>query len=115
VPRAIEYIYSDRVRLQDLAPAATAMFADPATRPAAWATAKARTAELMQRSASTIGRIAMATAAFCDPESKKDVETFFAQSAPRMAQRPLTRALESIDTCIAFRGMQQASFDEAIR
>ena len=115
VARAIETIYSDRIRLQDLAAVVSAMFADPATRPAAWAAAKARIPELQQRSASAIGRVASATASFCDPESKKDVETFFAQQGPRAAQRPLTRALESIDTCIAFRATQQTSFDDAIR
>ncbi|HSP15228.1 MAG TPA: M1 family metallopeptidase [Thermoanaerobaculia bacterium] len=113
--RAIEFIYSDRIRNQDLPVVATAMFPDPVTRPAAWAAAKARWSDIQQRSTATGGRIAASTASFCDPESKKDVEAFFAEHPPRGGQRGLSRALESIDTCIAFRATQQGSFDEAMK
>jgi aminopeptidase N len=113
--RAIEYIYSDRIRNQDRPVVASAMFADSATRPAAWAAAKARWAEIEKLSGGTIGRIAASVASFCDPESKKDVESFFAEHPVRGGQRGVSRALESIDTCIAFRAMQQKSFDEAVK
>ena len=112
--RAIDYIYSDRVRTQDLPMVVGTMFGDPATRPAAWAAAKSRWADIEKRSPAPVGRIAASTSAFCDAESRKDVETFFAAHPMRTGQRSLTRALESIDTCIAFRAGQQAAFDKKL-
>jgi aminopeptidase N/puromycin-sensitive aminopeptidase len=114
IARAIDYIYSDRVRTQDLPIVVAAMFAEPATRPAAWAAAKSRWADIEKRSPATLGRIA-ASASFCDAESKKDVESFFAAHPLRTGQRALSRAIEAIDTCIAFRAAQQQSFDLALR
>jgi hypothetical protein len=91
------------------------MLIDPATRPPAWAAAKARWTELQQRSFASSGRVAAATSNFCDPESRKDVATFFETHPMRAGQRAVSRALESIDTCIAFRAGQQEAFDEAVR
>jgi aminopeptidase N len=111
---ALAYIYGDQVRTQDLAIVASAGLADPSTRNAAWAEAKSRWGETAKRSPGSAGRIIAATAAFCDPESKKDVETFLTSHGTRTGQRAMSRALESIDTCIAFRNLQQQSFDRAI-
>ncbi len=111
---AIEYIYSDRMRLQDLPAAASAMFADPVTRPAAWAAAKSHWAELEKRAPMVLGRMSGATSSFCDPEAKKGVEAFFAEHPPRGGSRAVSRAMESIDTCIAFRAGQQETFDRAL-
>ena len=114
IPAVIDYIYSDRVRTQDLPVVTSVMFNDPATRPAAWAAAKSHWTEIMKKSPGTAGRLVGAAGQFCDPESRKDVAAFFADHAPRGGQRGLDRALDTIDSCIAFRTSQQQSFDQAI-
>ncbi len=112
--RALEYIYSSKVRLQDLPVVASAGLGDPSTRPAAWAEAKRRWSDLQESGPGVIGRISGATSSFCDPESKKDVEAFLTAHPSRGGQRATARALEAIDTCIAFRNAQEASFDQAL-
>ena len=113
-PRAYEYIYSERVRTQDLPIVATAGFSDPATRPAAWAEARARWADVEKRAPGVLGRLAGAAGSFCDAGSRKEVEEWFKQHPTRGGQRALSRSLESIDTCMAFKAAQQKSFDDAI-
>jgi len=113
-PGVIDYIYSDRVRTQDLPIVTAAMFNDVASRPAAWAAAKSHWAETVKKSPGTAGRLVGATGQFCDPESRKDVEAFFKEHAPPGGGRGLNRALDAIDSCIAFRTAQQQSLDEAI-
>jgi hypothetical protein len=113
-PRAYEYIYGERVRTQDLPVVASAGFSDPATRPAAWAEARARWADVEKRAPGVLGRLAGAAGSFCDAGSRKEVEEWFKQHPTRGGQRALSRSLELIDTCVAFKAMQQKSFDEAI-
>ncbi|HEX7419927.1 MAG TPA: ERAP1-like C-terminal domain-containing protein, partial [Thermoanaerobaculia bacterium] len=113
--RALAYIYGDQVRTQDLPLVAASMLTDPSTRAAAWAEAKARWTDTEKRSAGTLGRIAASTGSFCDEESKKDVEAFLSSHPMRNGQRVVSRALESIDTCIAFRRLQQSAFDAALK
>ena len=113
--RAIAYIYGDQVRTQDLPLIASSMFSDPSTRAVAWAEAKARWADTEKRSAGTLGRIAASTGTFCDEQSRKDVEAFLTAHPLRGGPRVMNRALESIDTCIAFKKLQQGSFDAAIK
>jgi aminopeptidase N len=113
--RAIEYIYSDRVRLQDLSATAAAMFADPVTRPAAWTAAKSHWSELEKRAPMVLSRISGATSSFCNPESKKEIEAFLTEHPPRGGSRAVSRAMESIDTCIAFRAAQQEGFDRVMK
>ena len=55
-----------------------------------------------------------ALAGYCDAGAKKDIETFFATHQAGSGSRNLRRSLEAIDRCIAFRAVQQASFDRAI-
>jgi aminopeptidase N/puromycin-sensitive aminopeptidase len=113
--RAYDYIYSDRIRTQDLASVAAAGFADPATRAAAWSAAKLHWADVEQKASGSLGRIAFAAGWFCDPASRAEVEAFFKEHPPRNAARSVTRALDLIDTCIAFKAAQQASFDAALK
>lgn len=112
--RALEFIYSSRVRLQDFPGTAAAMFSDPITRPAAWAEAKKRWSEVDGRAPGSMFRIAAATTSFCDPESRKDVEEFVAAHPMRGGQRATSRVFEAIDACVAFRNAQQAGFDAAL-
>jgi aminopeptidase N/puromycin-sensitive aminopeptidase len=113
--RAADYIYSEHIRTQDLPQVAAQMFMDRSTRPAAWAAAKSHWADVEKRIPSALGRISAAAASFCDPESRKDVEEFLTAHPTRGSQRTLARVLDTIDTCIAFRGAQQASFDQALQ
>lgn len=112
--RAIDYIYSGKVRLQDFGLAASTMFQDPVTRPTAWAEAKKRWDDVEKRMPGAMFRVAGSTSAFCDPESKKDVEAFVAQHPMRGGARAVSRVYEAIDACIAFKGAQQAPFDAAL-
>jgi len=113
--RAADYIYSEHIRTQDLPQAGTAMFFDRATRNMAWSAMKSHWPDVEKRISSALGRISNGASNFCDAESRKDVETFLTAHPLRGSQRTLARVLESIDTCIAFRGAQQASFDQALQ
>jgi aminopeptidase N/puromycin-sensitive aminopeptidase len=112
--RATDYIYSEHIRTQDVGQVASAAFADPATRGAAWAALKSRWDELTKRAPGAVGRIANAASSFCDPESRNDVQTFLAAHPVRGGRGMGERTLEAIDTCIAFRAAQQQSFDAAL-
>jgi aminopeptidase N len=114
IARATEYIYSDRIRTQDLPLVASAMFTDPATRANAWSALKAHWADVEKRAPQSLGRISGATSNFCDADSRKEVEAFITAHATRGSPRVLARVLDSIDTCIAFRNAQQKSFDDAL-
>ncbi|HXH37266.1 MAG TPA: hypothetical protein VNN08_01425, partial [Thermoanaerobaculia bacterium] len=54
------------------------------------------------------------TATFCDAAAKADVQTFFAAHPAGAGERSLRRAMEAIDTCIAFKAAEQASFNLAV-
>jgi aminopeptidase N/puromycin-sensitive aminopeptidase len=112
--RAYEYIYSDRIRTQDLPAVAAAGFPDPATRGAAWSAAKLHWTDVEQKAPGALGRLTFAAGTFCDPRSRAEVEAFFKEHPPKNATRAMTRALDAIDTCIAFKAAQQASFDAAL-
>lgn len=112
--RALEFIYSTRVRLQDFPMMASAMFSDPITRPAAWSEAKKRWSEVDTRTPGAMFRIAAATSSFCDPEAKKDVQAFVTDHPMRGGQRAVARVFDAIDACVAFRSAQQAAFDAGL-
>jgi aminopeptidase N/puromycin-sensitive aminopeptidase len=113
--RAAEFIYSDRIRTQDLPQLAAVMFNDPATRPVAWAALKSHWSDIEKRAPAALGRISGGAAQFCDTASRKEVEAFLTAHPTRGSQRTLARALDTIDSCIAFRNAQQKSFDDAVK
>ncbi|HYM61331.1 MAG TPA: M1 family aminopeptidase [Thermoanaerobaculia bacterium] len=112
--RATDYIFSDKVRAQDLPIVASALLNDPMTRARGWEAVKSHWAEMEKRAPNALGRIVLGASGFCDTEAKKDVESFLAAHPTRFGQRGASRAAESINTCIAFRFMHQKSFDEAL-
>jgi aminopeptidase N len=114
VARTLDYIFSDKTRTQDLPRMLGAMMFNPAARDATWAAIKAHWTDLETKVPTAIGGVAGSVGAFCDPKSKADVEAFFTAHPPKGGERGLRRALEAIDTCIAFRAAQQASFDAAL-
>jgi aminopeptidase N len=114
IDRAVDYIYSDQLRSQDLPNMAAGLFFNPAAKQTAWRAAKAHWDLLNQKIPTAIGAIAGSTATFCDPDSKADVQAFFAAHPTPGADRALRRAMEAIDTCIAFKAAQQASFNAGV-
>jgi aminopeptidase N/puromycin-sensitive aminopeptidase len=114
IARAVDFIYSDQVRSQDLPGMAATLFFNPAARDIGWSAAKAHWDMLNQKIPTAIGAITGSTGAFCDAASKADVQAFFATHPPGTGERALRRALETIDTCIAFKTAEQASFNSAL-
>jgi hypothetical protein len=90
------------------------LFFNPAAKQIAWSAAKAHWDILNQKIPSAIGSITGATATFCDAASKADVQAFFATHSPGGGERSLKRALDAIDTCIAFKNAEQASFNAGV-
>jgi aminopeptidase N/puromycin-sensitive aminopeptidase len=111
ISRAVDYIYSDQVRSQDLPGMAATLFFNPAAKEIGWNAAKSHWEMLNQKIPTAIGAITGATATFCDPAMKADVQAFFATHPAGAGERSLKRALDAIDTCIAFKAAQQASFN----
>jgi aminopeptidase N/puromycin-sensitive aminopeptidase len=114
IARTIDYVYSDQVRSQDLPGMAGGLLFNPAARQTAWAAAKSHWELLNQKIPTAIGNVTGSTATFCDPAMKADVQAFFATHPAGAGERSLKRALEAIDTCIAFKAAEQASFNAAL-
>lgn len=93
---------------------AATLFFNPAARDTGWSAAKAHWDMLNQKIPTAIGAITGSTGSFCDAASKADVQAFFATHPPGAGERALRRALETIDTCIAFKTAEQASFNAAL-
>lgn len=112
--RAIEFAFSDKVRSQDMPGFLASLMVNRFARQEAWSAVKSHWADLEREVPTSLGAFTGTLAVFCDPESKKDIEAFFATHDPGAGSAALKRSLEEIDRCIAFRGAQQASFDKAI-
>jgi len=114
IARTLDYIFSDKTRTQDLPRMLAAMMFNPAARDTTWAAIKAHWSDLEAKVPTALFGVAGTVGAFCDAQSKADVEAFFAAHPAKGAERGLRRGLEAIDTCMAFRKAQQASFDAAL-
>ena len=114
IARAVDYVYSDQVRSQDLPGMAATLFFNPAAKQIGWNAAKAHWEMLNQKIPTAIGAVTGSTGVFCDAASKADVQAFFATHPAGAGERALRRALETIDTCIAFKAAEQASFNAAL-
>jgi len=114
IARAVDFIYSDQVRSQDLPGMAATLFFNPAAKQIGWNAAKSHWELLNQKIPTAIGAITGSTSTFCDPAMKADVQAFFATHPAGAGERSLKRALEAIDTCIAFKTAEQASFNSAL-
>ena len=114
IARAVDFIYSDQVRSQDLPGMAAELFFNPAAKQTAWSAAKSHWDMLNQKIPTAIGAITGSTATFCDPAMKQEVQAFFATHPAGAGERSLRRALEAIDTCVAFKAAEQASFNAAL-
>jgi hypothetical protein len=93
---------------------AATLFFNPAGRQIGWNAAKSHWELLNQKIPTAIGAITGSTATFCDAAMKADVQAFFATHPAGAGERSLKRALDAIDTCIAFKAVQQWSFNSAL-
>jgi hypothetical protein len=114
VQKAIDYAFSGAVRTQDLPGYLVSLLNNPAARVETWAAVKNHWVDLNQEIPTSLGAITGSLGGFCDPEAKKDLEAFFATHPAGAGTRALRRSLEALDTCVAFRNAQQASFERAI-
>jgi aminopeptidase N/puromycin-sensitive aminopeptidase len=114
IARAVDYVYSDQVRSQDLPGMAATLFFNPAAKQIGWNAAKAHWEMLNQKIPTAIGAITGSTSTFCDAAMKADVQAFFATHPAGAGERSLKRALDAIDTCIAFKAAELASFNSAL-
>jgi aminopeptidase N/puromycin-sensitive aminopeptidase len=114
IARAVDFVYSDQVRSQDLPGMAASLFFNPAAKQIGWSAAKSHWEMLNQKIPTAIGAITGSTATFCDPAMKADVQDFFATHPAGAGERSLKRALEAIDTCIAFKAAELISFNAAL-
>jgi aminopeptidase N/puromycin-sensitive aminopeptidase len=114
VRRTMNYVYGDKVRNQDFPSMVSSTFSDPQSRAQAWQEVKNHWSIINERIPTSMHSVTGTLGVFCDEPSKKDINEWFATHSPGEAQRSLRRAMEAIDTCIAFKNAQQASFDAAI-
>jgi len=114
IARAVDYVYSDEVRSQDLPGMAATLFFNPAAKQIGWSAAKSHWELLNQKIPTAIGAITGSTSTFCDAAMKADVQAFFATHPAGAGERSLKRALDAIDTCIAFKAAELTSFNAAV-
>ena len=66
------------MRTQDLPGFLARLIFNPVSRDAAWAAVKAHWSDLMRDIPTAVGAFTGTLGVYCDPESKKDIEAFFA-------------------------------------
>ena len=115
IARAVDYTYSDAVRTQDLPRMIARSFENPAARESAWRAVVAHWPRLQRDIPTALGGVTRGLGGFCDAQAKAQIESFFAKNPTKEGSRNLRRALESIDTCIAFREAQEASLARALK
>ena len=115
VAQSIDFAFSGAVRTQDLPGFLGGLLSNPAARGQTWTAVQVHWADLTREIPTAIGAITGSLGSVCDADAKKDIESFFATHPAGSGTRSLRRAMEAIDTCVAFRNAQQASFDKAIR
>jgi aminopeptidase N/puromycin-sensitive aminopeptidase len=114
IAQTIDYTYSDAVRTQDLPRLIARLFTIPEAREAAWIALTERWPQISRSIPTALHTVTAGLSSFCEPESRQAIEAYFAKTPPAEGLRNLRRSLESINTCIAFRQAQQASFEQAL-
>jgi hypothetical protein len=115
IAQTIDYTFSDAVRTQDLPRMIGRIFGNPEGREAIWQAVTERWPQIQKSIPTSLGSITGSLGSFCDPKAKAAIEAFFAKQPLTEGSRALRRSLESIDTCIAFREAQKASFESALK
>jgi aminopeptidase N len=105
IRRTIALVFSEEVKVQDKTTVLTILLANPRARATTWQTIKDRWPDLEKRLGVFQGvpDVVEATAAFCDPAARDDVQRFFETHKVRAAERALRQSLERMNSCIALR------------
>jgi aminopeptidase N len=114
IARTIEYVFSGKVRSQDMPRMLIEMMQHNESRPAAWEAIQVHWAALQHDVPTSIFRIVGSTGAFCDPAARTEVEHFFNEHPVPQAKRALSRALQSIDICASFVAFQRPLLEKAL-
>jgi aminopeptidase N len=105
VSRSLDLVASGKLRNQDLPMFTARLLANPASRAATWGFLKAHWADLQSKVVSFGGGGAVpALGNFCDLESARDVEAFFAGHPAPAAERAVQHSLETIRQCAELKG-----------
>ena len=116
VERSIALWSSPKMREQDLAVFVSAMIQNPASREKAWKALEDRWPEMQQKVISFGGAGAVsALGAYCDPEARSEIASFFASHPAPGAERAVQRTLESIDHCVELKTRQAESLERWLR
>jgi aminopeptidase N len=108
--RTLALIDQGKVHQQDYPSFFSALLANPASRPAAWAYLKDHWDSLAVKVTSFGGRGAVsALGDFCSVKERDDVQQFFASRRPPGAERALKQSLERMNDCLEFKQAQETN------
>jgi aminopeptidase N len=109
VRRSLDLVTSGKLRNQDLPMFTARLLANPASRPATWTFLKDHWTDLQSKVVSFGGGGAVpALGNFCDLDSARDVETFFASHPAPAAERAVLHSVETIRQCAELKARLEA-------
>ena len=114
VAEIIDYAFGKRIRTGEVRELLTGLMMNPAARPATWVAIKSHWSELQRKIPSGLTAVVSVTGTFCDAAARADLQAFFASHRSEGTTQALGQTLAAIDSCMAFRSAQQASFDRAL-
>jgi aminopeptidase N/puromycin-sensitive aminopeptidase len=110
VEKVLKTSVSDAVRNQDAAGLIAAVVRVPENHAIAWVWVKEHWSEVEKKiTMSSGGVIVDATARFCDPAMRDDVQQFFTGHKVPSTERALKVSVERMNSCINFRARQKAN------
>jgi aminopeptidase N len=117
IRRTLDLVFSEEVKTQDKTTLLTILMANPSARVMTWQTIKDRWADLENRLGVFQGvpNVVEATAAFCEPAARDDVQRFFETHKVPAAERALRQSLERMNSCIALRERSGASLSAFLK
>ena len=99
--RTLDYALTPEVRSQDALFVISEVLTNPAGTKLAWKFVQSHWATIGKiGGAFSGGRMVEASATFCDPQSKQEVQQFFTEHKIPSAERSLQQTLETIDYCV---------------
>jgi aminopeptidase N/puromycin-sensitive aminopeptidase len=110
--RTLDFVLSPSVRSQDTPHLIAGVLSNPAGQDIAWKFVQAHWSELHKKTSYFGGSaIVHATAVFCSPEKREQVQQFFTEHPAPEAQRSLKQSEEQIGYCIQTKQMQQPALN----
>jgi aminopeptidase N len=115
VERSLEYATSGKVRSQDALIQFVIALEIAGTRDAAWKYVKSHWDTVKTLLTPELGNALVgSTGAFCSPEARDDVKSFFTDHKVPDSEHAFKHAIESINGCIELRALQQPNLDKWI-